>query len=187
MDRVSTLKIKLHTKRALTEKKIRQLEKEGKAGERYTAMISDINFLIVGLLCDVGWIIHLISEIKYLFRYKFHNDSILMMFFDILSLTAMIAVAFGIAVTIWLNIIHEKEIATRRQKNLSFGATIYGGLMAGVIGILQFIAASMNGLEGTDLLVGVIIGGFLNFAFGLPIFASFKKGIIYSDSIYQDL
>lgn len=165
----------------ITEKKIRQLEKEGRAGERYTAMISDIDFLIVGLLCDVGWIIQMISEIRYLFEYGFHPDNILMMIFDILSLIMMMAVIFGIAVTIYLNRIHEKEIATRLQKNLSFGATICGGLMGGVVGILQIIVASMNELKGIECLIGLMIGGFMNFAFGLPIFLSFKKGIIYSD------
>jgi len=28
-------------------------------------------------------------------------------------------------------------------------------------------------------LAGVVVGGFLNFAFGLPIYLSFKKGIFY--------
>lgn len=181
MDGVCMLKMKLHKKRVITENKIRQLEKEGKAGERYTATISDIDFLTVGLLCDVGWMIHIILEIKYLLKYEFHTENIPMMIFDILSLTALITVVFGVAVTIYLNIIHEKEIATRWQKNLSFGATICGGLMAGIIGILQLVIASMNGLEGTGILLGVIIGGFLNFVFGLPIFVSFKKGIIYSN------
>lgn len=181
MSIVSTIKAKLHAKRALTEKKIRQLEKNGKAGERYTAAITDIKFLITGLICDIGWIIHLVSEIKYLFRYEFHAGNILMMIMDILSLAALAAVIFGVSVTIYLNIIHEKEIATRRQKNLSFGVTVYGGLAACAIGILQLFTAYINGTEGTDFINGVIIGGALNYIFGLPIFASFKKGIIYSD------
>ncbi len=181
MDSISKLKRKLHTKRALTEKKIMQLQKEGKAGEQYTATISDINFMIVGLICDIGWIIQIISQIRYLIKYEFHSDSMSVMIFDILSLTALLTVIFGIAFTIYLNKIHEKEIATRSQKNLSFGATIFGGLAAVIIGVLQLITVSANGLQGTDLLIEVIIGGFLNFAFGLPIFASFKKGIIYSE------
>ena len=108
MKRQSHFKTRLHTKRAATEKKIRALEREGKAGERYTARISDVNFLIFGLLCDIGWIIHLIA------------------------------------------------------------------------GILQIILAVMTDVEGIPLLFGITAGGFMNFAFGLPIFASFKKGIYYS-------
>lgn len=181
MNIFSALKIKLHAKRCDSEKKIRLLEKKGKAGERYTATISDIQFLIFGVICDIGWIIHLVSEVKYLFRYKLHTVSVPMMITDILSLIALMAVIFGIAVTIYLNIIHEKEIATRLQKNLSFGATVYGGLAAGIIGILQFIMAYMSRAEGTDFLIGVVIGGFLNYIFGFRIFISFKKGIIYRE------
>lgn len=178
------IKSKLHAKRALTEKKIRQLEKEGKAGERYTALISDIKFLIVGLLCDAGRIIHIVSEINYLKKYDFHSDSKLMTALDILSLAALAAVIFGVAAIVRLGVIHEKEIATRLQKNLSFGLTVYGGLAAGIIGILQLITAFSRGTGGTDFLSGVIIGGFMNFAFGLPIFLSFKKGIFYSGEDY---
>lgn len=180
MDKDNMIKAKLRAKRALAENKIRQLEKEGKAGERYTALIPDMKFLIVGLLCDAGWIIHIVSEINYLKKYAFHSDSRLMTAFDIMSLAALAAVAFGVAAIVRLSIIHEKEIATRLQKNLSFGLTVYGGLAAGLIGIFQLITTFSSGTGGIDFLAGVIIGGFMNFAFGLPIFLSFKKGIFYS-------
>lgn len=70
-----------------------------------------------------------------------------MIIFDVLSLLVLAVITFGIAATIYLNVIHEKEIATRLQKNLSFGMTIYGGLAGGVIGILQICAAYINGIE----------------------------------------
>lgn len=180
MAKLNKLKKKLHSKRALTEKKVRQLEEAGQAGERYTATISDINFMIVGLLCDVGWIIHIISEIKYLFEYGIHTGNVPLMIFDILLLTASAAVVFGIAETIYLNIIHEKEIATRMQKNMSFGMTVFGGLAAGIIGIVQLFLMSESNYGEASFIIVIIVGGFVNFIFGLPIFLSFKKGIIYS-------
>lgn len=177
----SSFKTKLHSKRAATEEKIRKLEQEGKAGVRYTATISDVPFLIVGLICDVGWLIHLIAEIIYIVKYRFHTGNSAICFFDILALAASAVVAFGVIMIIYMGSIHEKEIATRLQKNLSFGATIFGGLAAGIIGIVQLIIAYRCDVGGKNLLFRITAGGFLNFAFGLPIFASFKKGIRYSD------
>lgn len=179
--KMDKLKKQLREKRARDENKIRRLEQEGRAGVRYTAMLPDIPFLIVGLLCDVGWIVHMIFEITYLIKYGFHVGSAPLMALDILSLIALAAVVFGVCGVIYLNLIHEKTIATRTQKNLSFGATVCGGLAAGVLGIVQLIALCLTDMGGAGLIVEVIAGGLLNFGFGLPIFASFKKGIIYTD------
>ena len=52
---MNTIKEILHKKREVTEKHIKQLQQEGKQGIRYTAMIPDIPFLILGLLSDIGW------------------------------------------------------------------------------------------------------------------------------------
>ena len=46
----------LHEKRKTTEDHIRQLQREGTQGVRYTAMMPDIPFLILALLSDAGWI-----------------------------------------------------------------------------------------------------------------------------------
>lgn len=43
---------------------------------------------------------------------------------------------------IYLNKIHEKGIATKHQKDLSFGMTVYAGLAGAVIGILQLVTYS---------------------------------------------
>lgn len=177
----SSLKKKLHSKRTATEEKIRKLEREGRAGVRYTATISDIPFLVVGLVCDVGWLNQLFAGIMYFVRYRFHMGNNVMCFWDILSLMAMTTVVFGVVVTIYLNQIHEKEIATRLQKNLSFGATIFGGLATGIIGVIQLIMAQRSGGGEISFLIWITVGGFVNFVFGLPIFASFKRGIRYSD------
>ena len=74
-----------------------------------------------------------------------------------------------------MNKIHEKEIATKRQKDLSFGMTVYSGAAGAVIGISQIVMYAGVSLE----LVWIVIGGSLNFAAGLPIYLSFKKGIFY--------
>ena len=159
----------LHEKRKATEEHIRQLQREGKQGVRYTAMMPDIPFLVFGLLSDIGWIMHLAAGIVYFCRNGFHHVS------DYIALTALAAVMFGVAYIIYLNKIHEKEIATRLQKDLGFGMTVYSGLAGAIIGIFQIVIYTNAPSE----LVWMVIGGFLNFASGLPIYRSFKKGIFY--------
>ena len=44
----------LHEKRKITENHIKQLQQEGKQGVRYTAMMSDIPFLVFGLFSDIA-------------------------------------------------------------------------------------------------------------------------------------
>ncbi len=93
-------------------------------------------------------------------------------------------IVFGVSYIIYLNKIHEKEIATKWKKDFSFGMTVYSGLAGAMIGIFQIVLYAGVSAE----LVWVVVGGFLNFAFGLPIYLSFKKGIFYgvkSLLIYQ--
>lgn len=58
---------------------------------------------------------------------------------------------------------------------MSFGLTVYGGLAGGIIGMFQL--ANITDIPGA--IIWMTIGGFLNFVTGLPIYLSFKKGIIY--------
>lgn len=159
----------LNNKRKETENHIKKLQSENKQGIRYTIMMPNILFMILGLLNDAGWIIHLVADIIYLCRKSFHQV------FDYISIIPLITIVLGISYLIYLNKIHEKEIATRIQKNLSFGLTIFSGLIGSIIAILQTIANPSYFVE-LDL---VIFGGLLNFLSGLPIFLSFKKGIFY--------
>ncbi len=170
-EEIFTSKIKdiLHEKRKTTETHIKQLQQEGKQSVRYTAMMPDIPFLVFGLLSDIGWIIHLAAGITYFCRNGFHYV------LDYIALVGLAAVIFGVAYIIFLNKIHEKEIATRTQKNLGFGVTVYAGLAGAVIGIFQIVTYAGVSSE----IVWIIIGGFLNFVSGLPIYLSFKKGIFY--------
>lgn len=156
-------------KRKTTEDHIKQLQQEGKEGVRYAAMMPDVPFLVFGLFSDIGWLIHLIAGILYFCRNGFHHV------LDGIALIALAAVVFGVAYLIYLNKIHEKEIATRYQKNLSFGVTVYAGLAGAVIGIFQIVLYAGASSE----LIWLVIGGFLNFASGLLIYLSFQKGIFY--------
>ena len=132
-------------------------------------MMPDIPFLILGLISDVGWLTHLIAGIIYFCRNGFRYV------LDYAAFLALAGILFGVVYLIYLNKIHEKEIATKLQKNLSFGVTVYSGLAGAVIGILQFVLYAGDSSE----LVWVVIGGFLNFVSGMPIYLSFKKGIFY--------
>ena len=96
-------------------------------------MMPDIPFLVFGLLSDIGWIMHLAAGIAYFCRNGLHHVS------DYIALVALAAVIFGVAYIIYLNKIHEKEIATRLQKNLGFGLTAYSGLAGAAIGIFQIV------------------------------------------------
>ena len=145
----------LHERRLKTENHIRELEKAGTAGERYTATMPDVPFLVLALVCDIGWIIQLIAGGISLFHH-----------FDILLCISLVAVLIGVGATIYLNVIHEKEIATKYQKDMSFGLTVAGGLLGAIAGIML----------GNSW---IILGGFLNLAGGLPIYQSFKPGIQY--------
>ena len=164
-----TIKEILHEKREATEYHIKQLQHEGKQGIRYTAMMPDIPFLILGLISDIGWLTHLIAGILYFCRNGFRHV------LDYAAFLTLAGILFGVVYLIYLNKIHEKEIATKLQKNLSFGVTVYSGLAGAVIGILQFVlyAGASSGL------VWLTVGGVLNFVAGLPIYLSFKKGIFY--------
>ena len=165
---MSGIKEILHEKRKTTEDHIRQLQREGREGIRYTATMPDIPFLVLGLFSDIGWIIHFAAGILYFCRNGIHH------LLDYIALIALAGVLFGVVFLIYLNKIHEKEIATKRQKNLSFGMTVYSGLAGAMIGILQILYTGVS-----SELVWMAIGGCLNFASGLPIYLSFKKGIFY--------
>lgn len=113
--------------------------------------------------------IYLVAGIIYFCKNGFHHV------LDYIALIALAAVVFGVGYIIYLNKIHEKEIATKPQKDLSFGMTVYAGLAGAVIGILQLVTYSSISSE----IVWIVIGGFLNFAAGAPIYFSFKKRIFY--------
>ena len=165
---MSTIKETLHEKRKATEDHIRELQRQGKQGVRYTAMMPDIPFLILGLISDIGWIIHLIAGVIYFRRNGFCHVP------DYAAFLVLAGVLFGVAYLMYLNKTHEKEIATKLQKDLSFGMTVYSGLAGAVVGMVQITTTGVS-----SVLVWLIVGGVLNFVAGLPIYLSFKKGIFY--------
>lgn len=150
---------KLHAKRAAAEEHIKELERRGRAGTRYTIMMPDMPFMVLGLICDMGWLLQLIFGVRMMSANRAASEKTLVIIDMIMILT-------GILYTIYLGKIHEKEIALRHQKDLSFGLTALGGVLGIVFG-----AAFGN--------AGMLIGGILNTAGGLPIYLSFRKGIRY--------
>ena len=92
-----TIKETLHEKRKTTEYHIKQLQHEGKQGIRYTAMMPDIPFLILGLMSDIGWLTHLIAGIIYFcgngFRYVL----------DYAAFLALAGILVGVVYLIYLN------------------------------------------------------------------------------------
>lgn len=159
----------LRKKRVATEEHIRQLEREGKAGVRYTAMIPDMVFLTFGLLCDVGWVMHYIASYLYFRDYGFQVP------LDWLMLVALAGSVVGVTYVCRLGWKCEKEIATRLQKNLSFGLTVWAEFAAGILGVLRAVSY----VEAPASLICMTAGGFLGFVAGAPIYFSFRKGIVY--------
>ena len=145
----------LHTKRLKSERHIRELEQAGKAGKRYTATMPDMPFLVLALLCDLGWMTHLVAGAVRLTG----------VFRPLLFLT-MLGEMAGVGATIYLDVIREKVFARGFQKDMSFGLTVFSGFAGGIVGVL---------LEDR----WIAVGGFLNFAAGLPLYLSFRPGIRY--------
>ena len=135
---------RLHTKRKRTEDHIRELETFEKAGKRYTITMP-----------DKWWIIQLISGIVY----TIHQ-------LNYLLVADMVVLVIGIAFTIYLEKIHEKEIALRYQRNMSFGLIVIGGIFGIIIGAKAGC-------------IVFAVGAFINVLGGLPIYLSFRKGILY--------
>lgn len=129
-------------------------------------MLPDVPFLVCGLISDTGWLIQLIAGVLFFCRNGFHHV------LDGIALIPLAGVLFGVAYLTYLNKIHEKEIAAKIQKNLSFGMTAYSGLAGAVVGALQIVR-----IGASSELVWTVIGGLLNVAAGLPIFLSFKKAL----------
>ena len=67
-------------------------------------MMPDIPFLMLGLISDIGWMIHLIAGVIYFCRNGFCHVP------DYAALLALAGVLFGIAYLIYLNKIHEKDV-----------------------------------------------------------------------------
>ena len=61
------------------------------------AMLPDIPFLVLGLLSDIGWLIHLIAAVLYFSRNGFRSVP------DVLAAAALAAVMFGVGYLISLN------------------------------------------------------------------------------------
>ena len=112
----------------------------------------DIPFLVLGLLSDIGWLMHLTAAVLSFCRNGFRHV------LDYLAVIALAAVMFGVGYPVSLNRLHEKEIATRLQKDLGFGVTAFSGVAG-----------------ASQAFIWIVIGGFLNFASCLPVFLSFKR------------
>lgn len=137
-----------------TEKHIRALEEEGQAGERYTLGLPDQPMIIFGLIGDLGVLIMLIDGIIHLFHAS------------VLLKSDLLFLLIGMLYLVYLNVIHEKEICTKAQRDGGFGLI----LLAGIIGIIC-------GLQMNAKLY--IAGSVMTIIGCLPIYVSFKKGIRY--------
>ena len=74
---------------------IQQLQQAGKQGVRYTAMMPDVPFLMLELISDIGWMIHLIAGVIYFCRNGFCHV------LDDAALLALAGVLFGVAYLVY--------------------------------------------------------------------------------------
>lgn len=175
MDRLRT---RLYGKRKATEDNIRELDKWDRAGNRYTCMLSDVSSFACSIVAYIGMAMYLVSEIVYLYNYgkAFDKAGIA---FEIAQYSISVLMAISLIVVIYLDRIKQKEIATRRQKNLGFGLMVLTGLLGYIVSIMQILVVARSGISAPRSLILVGVGALAVFAFSLPIYVSYKKGIFY--------
>ena len=161
------VKGRLHEKRARTEEHIRSLQDRGKAGIRYTLTLPDLRMLAFGLLCDAGWLLQLVFGIRLIRQSGLHGSNKLVLF-------SLVCVIVSVGMIVYLSLIHEKEMATGLQRDLSFTLIVCAGIAGALAGLWHLCA------HGLSVSAAVFLAGsVLNAAAGLPIRLSFRKGIIY--------
>lgn len=168
----------LYQKRKKTEDKIHELSKWDKAGDRYTMMLSDLSFFVCSLFVCLGVALYFVAEIIYLYNYgkAFQEIGIIL---EVIQYIISILILIALLSIIYLERIKERIIATRKGKNVSYGLLSLSSLLAYIVSVIEIIAISRMGEIVPKSLTAVGVGGAIVFAFTLPIYVSFKKGIAY--------
>ena len=162
---------KLEEKRNNQESHIKELENQGKAGNRFTSNLSNKQWLIFSIFGDIGWIVQFICSIQ---LYEPPNLSLISV---ILFIVPNLFLVFGVVYAIILNIKKEKIIAKLRQILLSIGMIVLSNCLIIISLIITFVTKS-GPFPPTFFICS--IGASLSLIFGIITLLSYKKGIRYT-------
>ena len=163
----------LEERRINQESHIKELEKQGKEGNRFTSNLSNKQWLIFSIIGDIVWIAQFINSIKIIIQYFSLISTIFFIFPNILLI-------IGVVYAIILNIKKEKLIAELHQILLSIGMIVLSNFLI-IISSIIFITFEKNEiLPFLPFFPKMIVGAGLSLIFGVIILFSYKKGIRYS-------
>ena len=164
---------KLEEKRNNQEKHIKELENQGKAGNRYTSNLSNKQWLFFSIIADIGWIVQFICSIQISAPPNLSLKSV------ILYIVPNLFLIFGVVYAIILNKRKEKIIAKMYQILLSIGMIVLSSFLIIMSLIITLVIESgEDPLPSTFFIC--LIGATLSLIFGIITLLSYKKGIRYT-------
>lgn len=142
---------------------------------RYTPSLTNGQWVFLGLIADMGWLLNLSFTVIYLVLNGFHAEIPALLTFNILDLAAVVGVQVGYGFDIYTSIIDEKAQQTKRQKNIGFGLPAVASLFAVVFGVPQAVCSALFLSGGVIFSAVAAVGAAVSFVCCLIIFRSFRK------------
>ena len=144
---------------------------------KYTSTISDKKWLTLGLLSDLGWIAYFVGFALYLINGADGLGTVILSVTFLLNCLAVLAVMIGIIGIISQRIRKLSRTISKRDLLFGFGFVIYGALagflLTGVSAVIDVLLQYETGMCFAAQII-MAVGALVCFAFGRPIFKSFK-------------
>ena len=144
----------------------------------YESKISDKRWLILGLLSDIGWIMLFAGIVMYMANGADGLGTVAISALFLVTLLSAVFVLFGVIALITQRMRKIDRVLTKRQLVISFGFVVFGALTAAAASMGSvFVDALWHYETGVCFIAQCLMyaGGLICFAFGYPIFKSFKK------------
>ena len=144
---------------------------------KYTSTISDKKWLTLGLLSDLGWIAYFVGFALYLINGADGLGTVVLSVTFLLNCLCVLAVAVGIIEIISQRIRRLSRTIGKGDLIFGFGFVIYGALagflLTGVSAVIDVLMKYETGMCFAAQII-MAVGALVCFAFGRPIFKSFK-------------
>lgn len=144
----------------------------------YESKISDKRWLILGLLSDIGWIMLFSGIVMYMVNGADGLGTVAISALFLITLLSAVFVLIGVIALITQRIRKIDRVLTKRQLVISFGFVVFGALTAAAASMGSvFVDALWHYETGVCFIARCLMyaGGLICFAFGYPIFKSFKR------------
>ena len=145
---------------------------------KYTSNISDIKWLTLGLLSDVGWIAYFVGFALYMLSGADGLGTLVLSVTFLLNCLCVLAVAVGIIEIISQRIRRLKRTIGKGDLVCGFGFVVFGSLagflLTGVSAVIDILLKYETGMCFVSQII-MAVGALVCFAFGLPIMRSFRK------------